>query len=318
MGFKFGGDRVEYFNIILNQVFFFSTCLAVGFTAQRIGFITDDMVFAISKFMMKVIIPIMVLTLTASSGTRSELISVWPFGLCVIGMYIIHFAVSFLSGKILGLKKPEINSHICSCAFVNSALIGYPIIMAMFPEKSGLFIAVFLIVETVVTWTVGVMILSSAKGKGEINLKKMVTPMTIGLVIGLIMVVIDIHPNNIFWNTLTNIGAMQKYLGLIYLGADIGRRGFKKLFAKPKVLFTVPIKLLVVPLCVFFVLHFIGMAEDIVRAVTVFSMLPTMLIITILTAEYDAAPDYGSGAILATTVCCLATMPAVFYIISFF
>ena len=111
---------------------------------------------------------------------------------------------------------------------------------------------------------------------------------------------------------------MQKYLGLIYLGADIGRRGFKKLFAKPKVLFTVPIKLLVVPLCVFFVLHFIGMAEDIVRAVTVFSMLPTMLIITILTAEYDAAPDYGSGAILATTVCCLATMPAVFYIISFF
>ena len=147
-------DRVEYFNIILNQVFFFSTCLAVGFAAQRIGFITDDMVFAISKFMMKVIIPIMVLTLTASSGTRSELISVWPFGLCVIGMYIIHFAVSFLSGKILGLKKPEIKTaHICSCAFVNSALIGYPIIVATVSGKVGdFFIAVFLIVETVVTW----------------------------------------------------------------------------------------------------------------------------------------------------------------------
>ena len=137
---------------------------------------------------------------------------------------------------------------------------------------------------------------SSAKGKGEINLKKMVTPMTIGLVIGLIMVWLDIHPNNIFWNTLTNIKECKNTLDL-YIWVDIGRRGFKKLFAKPKVLFTVPIKLLVVPLCVFFVLHFIGMAEDIVRAVRIFNAAYNAYN-NYTYGRDDAAPDYGSGAIL--------------------
>ena len=309
---------MEYFNIILNQVCFFSTALAVGFIAQRIGFITDEMIASMSKLIMKVIIPLMVLTITANSGSRAELLSVWPFAFVVFGMYIIHYIVSYISGKALLLKKPEINTHVASCSYVNSALIGYPIVMAMFPEKSGLFIAMFLIVETFMTWTAGVMILSSATGKGEINLKKMVTPMTVGLMIGVIMVLVDIHPDNVVWNTLTEIGNIQKYFGLVYIGADIGRRGFKKLFAKPKVFFTVPVKLLLCPLAVYFIFSLIGIPFDMLMTITVFSMLPSMLVMTILTAEYNAAPDYGSGAILATTISCLVTMPVVFYIISFF
>lgn len=55
-----------------------------------------------------------------------------------------------------------------------------------------------------------------------------------------------------------------------------------------------------------------------VTAVTIFSMLPSMLIITILSKEYNAAPDYASGSILITTAASLVTMPLVFYIISFF
>jgi len=309
---------MEYFNIILNQVCFFTTALAIGFIARKVNFITDEMIASISKLIMKVIIPLMVLTITANSGTRNELLSVWPFAFVVLGMYAIHIAISFVTGKALMLKKPEINSHICSCSYVNSALIGYPIIMAMLPEKSGLFIAVFLIIETFVTWTVGVMILSSATGKGEINLKKMVSPMTVGLSIGVIMVLLNIRPDNVVWDTLTETGAIQKYLGLVYIGADIGRRGFKKLFAKPKVFFTIPVKLLLCPLAVFFIFSALGIPHDMLMAITVFSMLPSMLVITILTTEYNAAPDYGSGAILATTTACLVTMPIVFYIISFF
>ena len=296
------GKGLEYFNIILQQVCFFTTALAVGFISQRIGFITDEMITSMSKLIMKVILPVMVLTLTASSGTRSELLSAWPFALLAVGMYIIHFVISFITGKAIRLKRPEINSHVCSCTFVNSAIIGYPIVIAMFPEKSGLFIAAFLVVETFMTWTAGIMVLSSAHGKGRIDLKKMITPMTVGLIIGILMVLVDIHPENVVWDTLTGIGNIQKYFGLIYIGADIGQRGFKKLFAGPKVFFTIPVKLLIAPLCVFFIYRAAGIADDMLRAITVFSMLPSMLVITILTKEYDAAPDYGSGAILATTV----------------
>ncbi len=309
---------MDLFSIVLTQVGFFATALAVGFIAQRIGFITETMIQSMSKIIMKVLVPLLVLTVTASSGSLSEFVSAWPFALVVLGMYAIHIAISFITGKIAGLKRPEINAHVCSCSFVNSALIGYPIIMAVFPEKSGIYIAVFLIVETIVTWTVGLMIVSSASGSGKIDLRRMVTPMTIGLVIGLLFILFSIRPQNIVWDTLTGIGGTQKYIGLIYIGADIGFTGFKKVFKDIKVFLTIPVKLIIAPLCVFFIFKFIGVDADMVTAVTIFSMLPSMLIITILSKEYNAAPDYASGSILITTAASLVTMPLVFYIISFF
>jgi len=309
---------MEYFNIILEQVGFFTTALAVGIISYRVGFITDELISNMSRLMMKVILPLLVVTVVANGVTREQLFSVWPFALACFGMYFVHIVISYASGKLVGLKKPEINTHVGSSSFVNSAIIGYPIIMEMFPETSGLYIAAFLIVETFTTWTVGVMILSSANGKGKLDFKKMVTPMTIALLIGIIMVLVDIHPQNIVWDTLTDIGGIQKYFGLLYIGAVIGQRGLKRLFAKPKVFFTIPVKLIICPLAVYFIFSMLGLPHDSLIALTVFLMLPTMLVITVLSIEYDAAPDYASGAILATTLSSLVTMPLVFYIISFF
>lgn len=308
---------MELFNILIRQVGFFSTALIVGFAAQRTGFFTSQTIDSLSRIMMKVVIPLMILTVVASSGSRSEFLASWPFMICCFLMYGINMTVGLISGKILRLKKPQINTHICSVSFQNSAILGYPIIIAMFPEKSGIFIAGFLIVETLLCWTVGVLIITSGTGSGKIDLKKMITPMTVALVIGIMMVFADIHPKNVVWDALTGIGGIQKYLGLLYIGADIGRKGFKKLFANPKVFCTVPVKLIISPLILFFILISTKIADmDSIIAITVFSMLPSMLVITILAQEYNCAPDYATGAILATTVACLFTMPIVFYIVS--
>ncbi len=169
-----------------------------------------------------------------------------------------------------------------------------------------------MVVETVMTWTAGIGILSSAQGKAQISLKKMMTPATIGLIIGLLMVFTEIQPKNIIWDAMTGVGDLQKYIGLLYIGADLGRRGFKKLFEKPKVFLTIPVKLIIVPLAFFFILKATGLIDDeMLLAGTIFAMLPSMLIITVLAQEYDVSSDYAVAS-LATTVGCLFTMPIVF------
>ena len=90
----------------------------------------------------------------------------------------------------------------------------------------------------------------------------MITPSTIALVIGLVMIFADIHPKNIVWDAITGVGTLQKYIGLIYIGADIGRRGFKKLFENPRVLVSVPIKLVIIPIAFFFILKATGLVSD--------------------------------------------------------
>ncbi len=305
--------------IVLQQVIFFATVLIIGFAATSTGLLSSESVDHIQKFMMKIIVPLLIITSIANGGTREELFEVWPFVFLMFFMFFLAIGIGFLSGKMLGLKREELGAHTCSVSFINSVLIGFPILEAVFPERSGLYIAAYLIVETVMTWTVGVAILSASKGKAQVSLKKMISPTSIGLVIGLILVFAGIRPSGTVWEALTGIGGTQKYVGLLYIGADIGRRGFKKLFEKPKVFTTIPIKLIIVPIVFFFVVKFTGLVSDeMLLAATIFAMLPSMLIITVLTQEYDTAPDYAVASLLATTVGCLFTMPFVFSLLAGF
>lgn len=299
--------------IIINQIIFFATVLLIGFGATKFNLITSDTVDHLQKFMLKITLPLLILTSVANGGTREELIAVAPFVFVMFFMFILAIIIGFITGKIFFLKQPELASHVCSTSFVNSALIGFPILSVVFPEKSGLYIAAYLVVETIMTWTAGVAILSSSKGKAKINFKKMITPSTIALMIGLIMVFIGIRPSGTAWEAITGAGNIQKFVGLLYIGADIGRRGFKKLFDNPKVFLTIPVKLIIVPIAFFFILKVLNVVSDeMILAGTVFAMLPSMLIITVLAQEYDAAPDYAVASLLATTIGCLFTMPIVF------
>jgi len=304
---------MDFQGIVFQQILFFATVLLIGFVASRTRYLTNLCVDQIQSFMMKITLPFLILTGVANGGSRTELINMWPFAIEIFFMFFLAIFIGFVSGKLMGLKKPELNTHACSTSFVNSALVGFPIITAVFPERSGLYIASYMVVETVMTWTAGVGILSSAQGKAQISLKKMLTPSTIGLIIGLTMIFAGIQPKNIVWDAMTGVGNLQKYIGLLYIGADIGRRGFKKLFEKPKVFLTIPVKLIIVPLSFFFILKTFGILNDeMLLAGTIFAMLPSMLIVTVLAQEYDAAPDYAVASLLATTVGCLFTMPIVF------
>lgn len=299
--------------VVFQQILFFATVLMIGFISSKTKYISNECVDQLQKFMMKVTLPFLILTGVANGGSRSELIQMWPFVLEMFFMFILSILIGFATGKILRFKQPELSSHACSTSFVNSALVGFPILTAVFPERAGLYIAAYMVVETVMTWTAGVGILSSSQGKAQINLKKMITQSTIALIIGLIMIFAGIHPQNVVWDAMTGVGNLQKYIGLLYIGADIGRRGFKKLFEKPVVFVTIPIKLIIVPVVFFFILKATGFVNDeMLLAGLIFAMLPSMLIITVLAQEYNAAPDYAVASLIATTVGCLFTMPLVF------
>ncbi|MCD8035842.1 MAG: AEC family transporter [Clostridiales bacterium] len=304
---------MDFQGIVLQQVIFFATLFLIGFIAAGTKFVSSETVDHVQKFMMKITVPFLILTGVANGGTREELLQVWPFIFLMFFMFVLALVIGFLSGKLIRLKQPELGAHICSTSFINSALIGFPILTAVFPENSGLYMAAYLIAETIMTWTAGVAILSSAKGKAQVSIRKMITPSSIALIIGLVIIVAGIKPSGIVWEAMTGIGNTQKYIGLLYIGCDVGRRGFKKLFEKPKVLFTIPVKLIIVPLAFFFIVKATGLVSDeMLLAGSIFAMLPSMLIITVLAQEYDAAPDYAVASLLATTVGCLFTMPVVF------
>jgi len=309
---------MDLFSTFLGQVFTFATTLAVGALAYKVKFIDDVVLKSLSRLMMNVIIPLLILTVVANSGTRDELLSVWPFFIAGIIMFAVHFAISVPSAFLLGFKQPEKNCHICMTTYTNTSMFGYPVLMALFPEKAGFYIAAYAIVEITMLWTVGVLLISHSKGEGGINIKKIFSPITVALIIGVAMVLLDIHPQGTpVWDTLTGIGGTMKYLGVLFIGGDMAKRGFGAIFKNKKVFSTIPIRLIIMPLAVFFVFKTLGFLDtEMLLSITIYSMLPAMLTMTIIAQDYDAAADYASATTLLTTLFSVVTMPLVFRIVS--
>lgn len=302
----------EQFNILLNQMFVFFTLIAIGFAAQRIKLLSDSTIDSMSALVVRLILPCMVCTTVVNGATIGGVFQKIPFFLCSFVMIGILILIGFISSKLMRLEAPTSYINTTVIGFPNSGFIGYPLLIAMFPETGPLAVAVYVIVDQVTFWTIIPVLTKKEASLKSISLKGMINPPFISLIIGLILITFNIHPSNVAWNTVTSVGSTCKYFALIYIGADIGRRGFKTIVEKPKVFLTVPIKLIIAPIVVFFVLRFLGVltSEEIIM-LTTFAMLPSMVVVCMLAAQNGSDADYATAGLIVTTLCSMVTMPLV-------
>ncbi|MEA4967548.1 MAG: AEC family transporter, partial [Bacteroidaceae bacterium] len=144
----------EQFNILLNQMFVFFTLIAIGFVAQRIKLLSDRTIDSMSALVVRLILPCMVCTTVVNGATMGGVIQKIPFFLCSFLMIGILVLIGFISSKLMRLEAPTSYINTTVIGFPNTGFIGYPLIIAMFPETGPLAIAVYIIVDQVTFWTI--------------------------------------------------------------------------------------------------------------------------------------------------------------------
>lgn len=300
------------FGILLNQMFIFFTLIALGFLAQRLKLLNSAAIDGLSLCIVKLILPCMIFTSVVNSATIDGVLQKIPLFFCAILMLFILISFGIISSFLIRLKAPTKYINISLVGFPNTGFIGYPLITAMFPHTGALSLVVYSVVEQILFWSIVPMLTKKEFSIKNIDFRGMINPSFISLMLGLLLVVINIHPKNVFFSTLTSVGDTSKFLALIYIGADIGRRGFKTLVKNPKVFLMAPIKLIVVPLVVFFVVRMLGvLSNDELIVLSTLAMLPPMVIVSIMAAQSDSDAEYATAGIIVTTLLSMVTMPIV-------
>ena len=309
----------EQFDILLNQMFVFFTLIAIGFAAQRIKLLSDGVIDAMSSMVVRLILPCMVCTTVVNGATIEGVFSKIPFFVCSFLMIGILLVIAFVSSKLMRMRPPTSYINMAVIGFPNTGFIGYPLLLAMFPETGALAVAVYVIVDQVTFWSIVPVLTKPQISLKEISLKKLINPPFISLLVGLALIALNIHPSNTAWNTVTDVGSTSKFFALIYIGADIGRKGFKSIVKRPKVFLTIPIKLIIAPVVVFFVLKALGvLTSEELLMITTLSMLPSMVVVCMLAAQNGSDDEYATAGLIVTTLCSMVTMPLVMKFVTMF
>lgn len=233
---------------------------------------------------------------------------------CGAGFMLLGMVVARLVAPWFGLKTPrEKGTFAVACSLQNYGYIPIPILTALFPDQAwvGILFLYTLGLELVL-WTVGVVALG---GAGKANPRQLLNPVVLSIVIGVSATLAGWDTYVPAWLSqwLEMIGMCSFPLGLIMFGTSmtdlLESPGWHKNWRTP--LGAVLLRLLVLPLTMIYLTHWLQPGIHFRHIVSVQAAMPAAMIPLIMAKRYGGDEPTAVRVILFTTLVSLVTIPLV-------
>lgn len=306
------------FYIILNQVIQFFIMLSIGYLATRNNIMDKLFLDRLAVLIMRILIPLLIFANAMHGTNRDLLFASYPILLLSLGMYLALITVFYFTAKIIGLKNEGSRVYQASMIFGNAGFIGIPLILAIYPDKGAIYIALMSIIDQIFMWTYGLFLTTPKHKMRGFKLKNFANPALYAVALAIICLLLNLHLPDAIEHALLTVGNSATPLSLIYLGGLLYFCNWKPVLYKRELYVGVALKLIAFPLAYFTIANLLCTDKDMVITMTLISALPTMTIIAMFTqAHHDDKQigDYVLGLVLLTTLFSLVTLSIVSYLI---
>ena len=230
--------------------------------------------------------------------------------------YLVLYLVTAALSKLLHLDIQHRNLYRACSMFGNCGFMGIPIILALYPEQGGIYIAVFTVIDQLVLWTIGLDLTSPPDSQTSVSLSKrlikMVNPATIAITTGVFLVLTGIKLPAAVVNALAKTGSAASPLAMIYLGGVFCYIKIRNYLKCREIYATVLIKMILLPIAFYTIMHYIpSIDRSIAVTLSVLCSLPSMASIAMIAETQHSDGDYAAGMIFITTLFSIVTLPLV-------
>jgi len=281
--------------------------MAIGIFARKLGIISDDVSAGMSKILVNITLPAM-LIMGMQREFTAELLS---GGLMVLGLVaaqiLVFCGLGLLACILLKLPRGRRGAFASSIAFGNVGFMGIPIIVAVFGYDALFYAAIAQIPFNLLLFSLGIGLMAKDVKRAKFRPNMAFFAALLGLAIFLIRWQIP-QPIGI---TLHHLGGMTTPLSMLIMGAMIGKQRVKELVSDKTVLFLAMLKLIALPALTWLILR--SFIADVLAlgVIVTLSAMPTAVMVVICAKDNPQASEYASKAVFVTTALCLFTLPLV-------
>lgn len=304
------------FEILLQQIGLFVIYILAGVILVRTKVLNKETLEAISKFVIKMALPVMIF-INIIDGVNHEILSgSWPIILIAAGFYVVMFLVSLWMTKFFHLGENRAGIYQAMMLFGNIGFMAVPVISNVFPGNGILYVSVFMIFDQFMLWTLGVK-LTTPMGSGRFDPKKLINPATVAILIGMILMLTEVRIPSLLDTGLQKIGATASPLAMIYIGGIFAELPLKKYLKEISLYGIVIVRMLLAAILMFLVLGFFLVNEEIRLAMALITGMPTMTAVVMMANASGLDGDYALGGVFITTVCGIVTLPFVCWLLQY-
>ncbi len=294
--------------------------IIIGYVARKINFIDSDIKGHLSKVVLNITLPFYIIIAMQFDFSKELLYKSGMLLVISAGFYIGSLILSDLFAKLFRLKGKKRDIFQYMFIFSNTGFMGYPLIFEIAGEKGLFYAAIFNLGFNVMTWTVGVYIMSRHENTDKTPMKEklmhLLNPSLFAVVIGFSLFILSIKLPDSLYTTFSMVGKSTTPLSMMFIGIILSESNIKEIFGNVLVWLISLFRLIIMPMITFGILKILGFDGLLLLVPVILAATPAAVNGAILAGRYNNDYELASKCIFISTLLSLATIPIVLAIIN--
>ena len=282
--------------------------MVAGYASNRLGFLTGETNGRISKLILNVTLPCMILSTVLTGSVLPEFSEIMSVLKVTAIFYIMEGILMLFVPYLVGGTAGEKGVWRFALAFPNVGFIGYPVNVALFGPEALFYAVIVALPFNVLSFTTGPLMLVGWK---KIQWKKLISPCSIAAVLGLLIALARIRLPAIIGECVQFVGDVTVPLSLILMGSLLAGLPVRRVFGSVRLWVMSALRLVLMPALLCLILRNFDLPY-IVMGVAVMQMaMPVAVNGTMLSMEHGGDTACIAQATFIMTLLSVVTIPLV-------
>ncbi len=283
--------------------------LLAGFVLVRAGLLRAADSKVLSVILVYLVIPCVIIDAFQIEDTPAIRAGLAVSFAAAAAIHLLFLVLTGLLRRFLGLDAIERATAIYS----NAGALVIPLVQALLGQEYVIYSCAFIIVQLMLLWTHGSMIL---RGAGALSWKAILTNVNLlSIAAGAVLYAGRIPLPAVLSGAMDDMGALMGPLGMLLAGMAIAESPLRQLVCTPRYYLTAALRLVVYPLAALVLLWTTGMAallpdgRAILMTVYLAAITPACTTITSMVQLYGQDAGKSSALYVMSTLLSIVTMP---------
>lgn len=304
---------MEYAIILVNQVFIMFLLIVVGFGLYKAKVISDRTNQQLTSIVLHVVTPALIIYTYQMDYDPTQARNM----LLGFFMSFVSILIAIVLSYVLYMKgnKDSCPTQRFGVIFSNCGFMAIPLMNAMFGSLGVFYCNTYVTMFNLVLWTYGVKLMNreeaGPKKKLKDQIKPLLTPSMISIVVGLLMYFASIKLPMPITKTAEYIANMNTPLAMIVSGVYIAQSNLLGAFKKFRVYYVSILKCFVLPILLMIAFSFFPLDSTLRTTILIAGSCPTAATTMLFASRYKGDVELASNVFTMTTLMSIISLPLV-------
>ncbi len=294
----------HHFLTVANQVFILFLLILLGFICGKKGIISEKAAETLSSIALYFSTPAAIISSFIRPFEKEKLSNL---GYAFLISIVFHIFAILLSLLIKQKNENEEKVSRFSVIFANAGFMAIPLQLALFNSDGAFYGSAYVVIFNIMVWTVGLIIMG-----GKLTIKKLLlNPGTIGVSIGLLIFLLNIHQYvpTALTTTVQHIANLNTPVPMLVIGYYLSKINLVKAVADKRIYFPLFLRLIACPAVCMFLLWLIKMDSAVAVPLIVAVACPVAATTTMFSVKFNRDVDLSVKLVSVTTLFSIITLP---------